>query len=134
MAEAITRAGFGHRVFVASAGIRPGEQDPFVTAVMAEQGIDLSGRETRTIEQIDDTFFDLIVTLTPTAHHVALDHEHVEFGDVVYWPAGDPTVVTGSREQRMEAYREVRDRISARVNELFAGFGIEPVHKRDQSV
>ena len=121
MAEALTRARFGERCFTASAGVRePVDADPFVEAVMLEEGIELHERLPQALEDLDDTFFDLIVTLTPTAHHVALELSQVEASDVVYWASGDPTLVTGSREQRLAAYRDVRDRLAANIDALFA--------------
>ena len=123
MAEALTRLRFGRRIYAASAGVRTGQPDPFVGAVMAEKGLDLVGREPRALDELDDTFFDLIVTLSPTAHHVALEMEHVSADAVEYWPAADPTVVTGAREQRLDAYRDVRDRLERRIAERFGAAG-----------
>ena len=123
MAEALTRMHFGKRIYVASAGVRTGQPDPFVGAVMEEKGIDLVGREPQAMEDLDDTFFDLVVTLSPTAHHVALDMDMIAADAVEYWPAADPTVVTGSREQRLDAYRDVRDRLERRILDRFGAHG-----------
>ncbi|MDD9910388.1 MAG: protein-tyrosine-phosphatase [Ahrensia sp.] len=119
MAEAVTRARYGNRLFAASAGVRTGTQDAFVGAVMLEIGIDIVGREPVAIDTLDDTWFDLIVTLSPTAHHLALKMDHVEANEVEYWPSADPTVVQGSRDQRLAAYRDVRDRLFERIEERF---------------
>ena len=121
MAEALTRQLFGEHIYVASAGVRTGQPDPFVGAVMAEKGLDLVGREPQAMEELDDSFFDLIITLSPTAHHIALAMEIIDADAVEYWPAADPTVVTGAREQRLDAYRDVRDRLEARIRERFGG-------------
>ena len=121
MAEALMRLRHGRRVYVASAGVRTGQPDPFVGAVMAEKGLDLVGREPQAMEELDDSFFDLIITLSPTAHHIALAMEIIDADAVEYWPAADPTVVTGAREQRLDAYRDVRDRLEARIRERFGG-------------
>jgi hypothetical protein len=40
--------------------------------------------------------------------------------DVEYWPTADPTAIEGSREQRMNAYREVRDQLLKRIRERFS--------------
>ena len=119
MAEALARLHFGDRIYVASAGVRTGQPDPFVGAVMGEKGLDLVGREPQAMEELEDSFFDLIITLSPTAHHVALAMEIIDTDAVEYWPAADPTVVTGAREQRLDAYRDVRDRLEARILERF---------------
>lgn len=120
MAEALTRARFGQKVYVASAGVRTGTPDPFVGAVMAELDIDLHDRPPQALEHLEDSYFDLIVTLSPTAHHVALQMDHVEATDVLYWPSADPTVVQGAREQMLDAYRSVRDQLLANITDLLA--------------
>ena len=119
MAEALTRAHFGQTIYTASAGVRVGTPDPFVEVVMDELNIDIHNREPRSLEDLDDGYFDLIVTLSPTAHHVALEMAHVEATEVDYWPSADPTVVQGSREQMLDAYRDVRDRLLERILALF---------------
>ncbi len=118
IAAALARARYGDSVYVTSAGVRVGELDPFAIAVMAEIGVDMAAHEPKALEDVLDTWFDVIVTLTPTAHHVALDNSYLECGEIAYWPSGDPTLVTGSRETRLEAYRDVRDRLSGQVDAL----------------
>jgi len=120
MAEALTRHHFGKTVYTASAGVISGTQDPFVGAVMAELGIDLQNREPQLLEYLEDTYFDVIVTLSPTAHHVALTMDDIGVGEVLYWASADPTVVQGSREQMLDAYRDVRDRLEDNIRALFS--------------
>ena len=120
MAEALTRHYFGTSVYAASAGVDTGTADPFVDAALAELGIDLNNREPQALEYLDDTYFDVIVTLSPTAHHVALSTDTVTAGEVLYWASADPTVVQGSREQMLGAYRDVRDRLDENIKALFA--------------
>lgn len=120
MGEALMRQRHGNHVFTASAGVRVGEVDPFVEAVMAELGVDMSSHEPKALEDLDEGYFDLVVTLSPTAHHVALERTVVDATEVVYWPSADPTVVTGAREARLDAYRDVRDRLGERIEALFS--------------
>lgn len=115
MAEALTRAYYGKSIFTASAGVRAGTPDPFVEVVMDELNIDIHDREPLQLDELDEGYFDLIITLSPTAHHVALEMTHVEATEVDYWPSADPTVVTGSREVMLDAYRDVRDRLKERI-------------------
>ncbi len=118
MAEAAARYFFGKDIYFASAGVRSGhELDPFAVAAMDEIGIDLAKHRPHTFEDLEDDGFDLIVTLSPEAHHKALDLTRVLAVDVVYWPTFDPTVVQGSREQMIEAYRGVRDRLIGQIKE-----------------
>jgi protein-tyrosine-phosphatase len=113
---------FGRAVYGGSAGVRKGELDPFAAAVMAEIGLDISRHKPVTFEELDEwegLNFDLIVTLAPEAHHRALEVTRTSAVDVEYWPIADPTAVEGSREQRLEAYREVRDQLLARIRARF---------------
>jgi protein-tyrosine-phosphatase len=111
MAEAIARQMFGQGTYVASAGVRPGQRDPFVDAVLDEIGLTLGKRQPQTLDELEDDFFDVIVTLAPEAHHRALELTRANAVDVIYWPTPDPTVATGTREQILAAYREVRDQL-----------------------
>jgi protein-tyrosine-phosphatase len=118
MAEALARHYFGKSIYVQSAGVRLGEADPFMVAVLDEVGIDASRHKPRTLvdlEEWEGLNFDLIVTLAPEAHHAALELTRTLAADVEYWPTPDPTLVQGSREQRLDAYRGVRDGLSDRV-------------------
>ena len=119
MAEQIARKMLPRSIFVASAGVRQGERDPFVDAVLEEAGMSLGEREPRQMDELEDAFFDLIVTLSPQAHHRALELTRSLAVDVEYWPTPDPTGVTGTREQIMAAYRDVRDRLERRIAQRF---------------
>jgi protein-tyrosine-phosphatase len=115
MAEGLTSKLFPGQIYVRSAGVRAGKIDPFVDAVMAEIGIDMSGHQPKTFEDLDESGFDLVVTLAPEAHHKALDMTRTDAVDVEYWPTLDPTVATGSREQILNEYRAVRDQLMMRI-------------------
>jgi protein-tyrosine-phosphatase len=112
IAEAIARHYLPKSVYIASAGVRRGERDPFVDAVLDEIGLSLGRHQPHLLDDLEDDYFDLIVTLAPEAHHKALDLTRSWSADVEYWPMPDPTVVTGTREQILDAYRGVRDHIS----------------------
>jgi len=114
---------FGRAIYVGSAGVRKGELDPFAVAVMAELGIDISRHKPITFEELEDLEglnFDLIVTLSPEAHHRALELTRTSAVDVEYWPTPDPTDVEGSREQRLDAYRAVRDQLLEHMRQRFS--------------
>ena len=120
MAAALMKHLFPRGIYVASAGVLKGEPDPFAVAVMEEIGLDISRHEPRTIADLDDSSFDLVVTLSPEAHHAALELTRTMAVDVEYWPTPDPTVSTGSRDQTLDAYRAVRDGLLARIKRRFA--------------
>ena len=117
MAEMLARKLLPANVYIASAGVKRGERDPFVDSVLQEEGLSLNDRQPRDLEEMTDGFFDLIVTLTPLAHHTVLERMRGFSVDVEYWPTPDPTLVTGSREQILSAYRDVRDRLKRRITE-----------------
>jgi protein-tyrosine-phosphatase len=119
VAERLARAALPPSVFVASAGIHIGDPDPFVDAVLAEEGVAPGERTPKTFDDLEDDYFDLIVTLSPEAHHVALELTRTLAVEVEYWPTVDPTATQGSREQRIAAYRDMRDRLKARIEERF---------------
>lgn len=119
MAEALTRLQFGRSLYVGSAGVRPGERDAFTTAVMEELGIDLSRHRPQRFEDLDDTSFDLIVSLSPEAHHRALEFTRTMAVDVLYWPTLDATAAEGSREFVLQAYRTVRDGLRQKIRSTF---------------
>jgi protein-tyrosine-phosphatase len=107
-------------VYIRSAGVETGQADPFAAAVMSEKGLDISGRTPRTLEELHDTSFDLVVTLAPEAHHHVLDMARTQSFDVEYWPTLDPSGAQGSREQIMESYRSCRDALDKLVRKRFA--------------
>lgn len=119
MAEGILRARHGRRVYVESVGIRPGTLDPFAVQVMDEIGIDISAHEPRIFDDLEDESFDLIISLSPEAQHRAVDMTRTMACDVIFWNTFDPTIVEGSREMRLSAYRQVRDQLAARIAQHF---------------
>jgi protein-tyrosine-phosphatase len=121
MAAAILRHLAGRRVYVESAGVRAGGSDAFAAAVMNEIGIDITSHKPHTLRDLHDTSFDLIVTLSPEAHHQALELTRTMAVDVEYWPTFDATMMVGqgSREQILQAYRTVRDELFQRIKRRF---------------
>jgi protein-tyrosine-phosphatase len=122
MAAALFKHLFGHSAYVGSAGVRKAELDPFAVAAMEEIGLDIARHRPATFEELEDLEglnFDLIVTLAPEAHHKALDLTRTLALEVEYWPTADPTIVEGNREQRLDAYREVREQLMRRIRQRF---------------
>lgn len=112
MAEALAKSMLPSGTYVASAGVKPGERDPFVDVVLDEIGLTIGRHQPHTLEELEDDYFDVIVTLAPEAHHAALELTRSMAVDVIYWPTPDPTVATGgTRDQVLAAYREVREHL-----------------------
>jgi protein-tyrosine-phosphatase len=126
MAAGLFKQLFGKSIYVASAGVQKGELDPFVVTVMEEIGVDIARHKPIDFEELDELEglnFDLIVTLSPPAHHKALELTRTIAADVEYWPTVDPTGIEGSREQKLEAYRGVRDALLAQIRKRFGRGG-----------
>ena len=123
MAEALLKYLHGTRIFVDSVGVRASEVDGFAIAAMDEIGIDLAKHKSKTFEQLEDTSFDLIISLSPEAQHSAVEMTRTMACDVEYWPTMDPSMIEGTREERLEAYRDVRDTLLARIRERFPPTG-----------
>ena len=119
MAEALLKHLHGKRIYVDSVGLKSAPLDPFVIEVMAELGIDLRRHHAKTFDDLADSSFDVIVTLAPEAQHRAIEMTRIMACDVEYWPTFDPTLVEGSRDVRLAAYREVRDQLFKRIRERF---------------
>ena len=120
MAAAMMRHYHGTRVYVDSVGVCEGDEvDPFAVAVMEEIGIDLSKHRCRTFEDLEDTNFDLIVSLSPEAQHRAIEMTRTMACDVEFWNTFDPTLVDGTRDAMLEAYRQVRDGLLDKVKQRF---------------
>ncbi len=120
MALAIARYLFGKKIFFDSAGVRAGEKDPFMVAVLDEIGIDMEKHKPKSFDDLEDSSFDLVITLTPEAQHNAMELTRTMACDVEYWPTMDPTLMLGSREQILDAYRELRDTLMKRIKQRFS--------------
>ena len=119
MAEALMKYLHGRRVFVQSAGLRAGEHDPFADAVLDEIGIDSTKHSPRTFDQLDDDYFDLVISLAPEAQHRAVELTRASATELEFWHMPDPSIVEGSREVRLDAYRELRDLLLRRIRQRF---------------
>jgi protein-tyrosine-phosphatase len=119
MAAALLRHLAGRDVYVESAGVRAGELDPMAVEVMDEIGLEIAGHKPRRFEDLEDGSFDLVISLSPEAQHRAMEMTRTAATQVEYWPTMDPTAVEGSREQRLTAYRLVRDQLLERLKGRF---------------
>jgi protein-tyrosine-phosphatase len=123
MAEALLKRMHGTRIYVDSVGVRGGAIDPFAVIVMDEIGLDLARHRTKSFDDLEDSSYDLIVSLSPEAHHRALELTRTNASEVEFWHTFDPSVVEGSREVRLDAYRDVRDWLEARIRQRFPTAG-----------
>jgi protein-tyrosine-phosphatase len=120
MAEALTKLMYGNRVYVDSAGLKPEPGvDPFVTTVIDEVGGDLSRHRSKSFDDLVDTSFDLVISLTPHAQHRAVEMARGRAIEIEYWAIMDPTLASGSRDAVLDAYRATRDDLRRRILERF---------------
>ena len=119
MAEAIAKHLFGHRIYIDSVGVRASEINGFAVAVMDEIGIDISDHKPKSFDELEDTSFDLVITLSPEAQHRAVELTRTMACDVEFWPTLDPSIIDGSRETTLDAYRQVRDTLMERIKQRF---------------
>ncbi|MGE5547635.1 MAG: low molecular weight phosphatase family protein [Solirubrobacterales bacterium] len=122
MAEGIMKRLFGKRIYVDSVGVKAGEPDPFMVTVMDEIGVDLTKHRSKTFDELEDDSFDIVISLSPEAQHKAVELTRTNACEVEFWPTFDPTLIEGSREARLDAYRQVRDELMRRIRQRF------PVH------
>jgi len=119
MAEALMKHLHGRQIYVDSAGVRAGPLDEFAVAVMDEIGIDITKHKAKTFDDLEDGSFDIIISLSPEAQHRAVEMTRTMAAEVEFWNTFDPSVVEGSRETRLEAYRQVRDQLIKRILQRF---------------
>ena len=119
MAESIAKSLLPQNQYVASAGVYKGQSDPFVGVVLSETGLNAPDRTPHTLDELEDDYFDVIITLAPEAHHRALELTRSQAVEVEYWPINDPSVATGTREQILDAYRDVRNTLEKRIRRRF---------------
>jgi protein-tyrosine-phosphatase len=111
----LTRGG----IYIESAGVKAGALDPLAVAAMEEIGLEIGQHTPRRFEDLEDGSFDLVIALSPEAQHKAVELTRTSATRVEYWPTMDPTAAEGSREQRLLAYRAVRDQLMERLKQRF---------------
>jgi protein-tyrosine-phosphatase len=119
MAEGLLKHLLGHVIYVDSAGARSSEIDGFAVEVMDEIGIDISKHKAKTFDDLEDSSFDTVISLSPEAQHKAVEMTRVMACEVEFWNTFDPTIIEGNRETRLDAYRQVRDQLMTKIKERF---------------
>jgi protein-tyrosine-phosphatase len=119
MAAAILHHRAGHKIYVASAGVAAGDPDPFVGVIMDEVGLDLTRHRPHSFDDLADSTFDLVITLSPEANRRVEELKRTTDISLEHWDIADPSIESGSRNQRLEAYRTVRDDLTRRIAARF---------------
>jgi protein-tyrosine-phosphatase len=123
MAEALMKLAYGRVIFVDSCGLRADPEevgmDPFAATVLEELGIHPEDHRPKTFDMLEDDSFDVVISLTAEAQHRAVELSRGRAVEIEYWPTYDPTLATGSRDQMLDAYRQVRDELYGRIRRRF---------------
>ena len=119
VAEYLTRDLFGAEMFVQSAGIYTGDHDGFMQAVMAERDLDVDAHHPQGLDELEDHFVDLVVTLTRQAHDATVDFFADEAVEIEFWDTENPSVAVGRRDDVLAAYRKTRDELETRIKKRF---------------
>jgi protein-tyrosine phosphatase len=119
MAEGIMKRFHGKQVFVDSAGVHLGNLDPIMVEVMAEIGVDMSKHKPKVFDTLEDDSFDMIIALSPHAQHKAVDLTRFMSCEARFWNIFDPSLVEGTRDSKVTAYRQVRDQLQQKILDLF---------------
>src|SRR5262249_2547828 len=104
MAEALAKRLYGQAVYIDSVGVRASEVDSFAAAALDELGIDVHRHHAKTFGDVDASSFEVIVTLSPEAHHQALEFTRGAAVEVEYWPITDHSAVERSRATQLHAH------------------------------
>ena len=119
MAEGILKKICGEKIYIDSVGKQAGDKNGYMIQVMAEIGIDLSNHRSKTFVSLDDTSFDMIISLSPEAQHAAVELTRWMSCELIYWPTFDPDAIRGRRETRLEGFRQIRDDLIGRIETKF---------------
>ena len=119
MAEGILKKLCGERIYIDSVGKQAGDKNGYMIQVMAEIGIDLSDHRSKTFVSLDDTSFDMIISLSPEAQHAAVELTRWMSCELIYWPTFDPDAIRGRRETRLEGFRKIRDDLIDKIEAKF---------------
>lgn len=123
MAEFLVKDIYGSSIYAQSAGIYIGDKDGFMQAVMAERGIDVSAHEPESLEQLEDSFVDLVITLTTQANDATVDFFKGQPVEIEFWDTENPSIAVGKREIIIAAYRKTREQLEKRIRERFKDAG-----------
>ncbi len=115
MAEGLLRELAGDRIDVFSAGTKPSAVNPLAIAAMRERGIDISGQRSKHLSEYLTHPFDVVITVCDqAAESCPLFPGRAER---IHWSFPDPAAVQGSADERLAAFREVRDALEAQLRE-----------------
>jgi arsenate reductase (thioredoxin) len=116
MAEGLLKNLAGNKFDAYSAGVNPTSVHPLAKKVMKEIGIDISGQESKSVDEFLDKEFDFVITVCDNARQTCPffpgNHE------LLHWSLEDPAIALGSEEERLLIFRKIRDQLSDHIQRL----------------
>jgi len=119
MAEGLLRHVAGDRFEVYSAGTKPGQVRAEAVAVMNEIGIDIGGHRSKSVEEFAGQEFDYVITVCDNARESCPFFPAIT--QRIHWSIEDPAAVQGSEEERLAAFRRIRDQLRMKLGEFVRG-------------
>jgi arsenate reductase len=115
MAEGLAKAHFGQKALIQSAGSKPSKVNPFAIKALAELGIDISNQRSKSVEEIDPSSVNTVITLC------AEEECPVFLGKAerLHWGLPDPGVGKYTDGEKLQSFREIRDEIRRRIQERY---------------
>jgi arsenate reductase len=114
MAEGLARHLFGDAARVQSAGSAPSRVHPLAIRALAEEGIDISAQHSKGVDEIDVADLDVAITLCAEEVCPVLPSRARR----LHWPMPDPAAASGSDEERLQRFRDVRNQIRTQLISL----------------
>jgi len=119
IAEFLTRDIYGSKIYAQSAGIYIGDSDPFMHSVMEERKIDSTSHEPESLEQLEDSFVDLVIMLTTQAKDACEDFFKGQSVTLEFWDTENPSIAVGNRQSVLAAYRQTRIELEDKIRKRF---------------
>lgn len=119
MAEGLMKQRYGSDVYIQSCGLEAGPLNDLMVAVMREKGFDMSEHKSRSLEELSDTSYDVVVAFTQDVKHAAKAVFDDSDTEIIYWPTPDPTMGAMDVRAMVNNYRAVRDSIAMRIEKKF---------------
>ncbi len=117
MAEGIARALAPAGVKVSSAGSAPSHLNPLAVRALAEIGVDISGQRSKSVDEILPGDVDVVVTLCAEEVCPAF----LGKAQRVHWGLPDPAAASRTDDEKLKAFRDVRDELRRRLEAVFRG-------------
>ncbi len=122
MAEGLLRHIAGKTLNVDSAGAQPSVVNPLAIRAMAAKGLDIGHHRSKSLTEFFDQRFDYVLTVCDLAAETCPTFPGR--AERVHWGFPDPAAVTGTEEERLAAFEQVRDDLETTLKEWYTSLGL----------